>query len=75
MKCQHCLVNSLALGCDCLGEIYYFDVTVSDSRGGATSIPNAVCMHEEDFGILWKHVDSRTGQTEDAAPADWSCPG
>ena len=27
-------------------------------------IPNAICMHEEDFGILWKHVDWRTGETE-----------
>ena len=28
------------------------------------NIPNAVCLHEEDFGILWKHVDWRTGQAE-----------
>ena len=27
-------------------------------------IPNAICMHEEDYGILWKHVDWRTGETE-----------
>jgi primary-amine oxidase len=23
-----------------------------------------VCLHEEDFGILWKHTDWRTGQSE-----------
>ena len=58
------LTNSLTLGCDCLGEIYYFDAVLNDGRGGPFTIPNAVCMHEEDYGILWKHVDWRTGQTE-----------
>ncbi len=58
------LTNSLMLGCDCLGEIYYFDATLNDGRGGAFSIPNAVCMHEEDYGILWKHTDWRTGHVE-----------
>ena len=50
------LANSLTLGCDCLGQIYYFDAVVNDSRGAAVTIANAVCLHEEDFGILWKHV-------------------
>ncbi len=58
------MVNSLMLGCDCLGEIYYFDAVLNDSKGDVFEIPNAVCMHEEDFGILWKHVDWRSGQTE-----------
>ena len=58
------LTNSLTLGCDCLGEIHYFDADLNDGRGGAYSIPNAVCMHEEDCGILWKHTDWRTGQVE-----------
>ena len=58
------LANSLTLGCDCLGEIYYFDAVLNDSRGRVVKIPNAVCLHEEDFGILWKHVDWRTGETE-----------
>ena len=58
------LANSLTLGCDCLGEIRYFDATINDSRGRVMNIPNAICVHEEDFGILWKHVDWRTGQTE-----------
>ena len=30
----------------------------------ARAIPNAICLHEEDYGILWKHTDYRTGQTE-----------
>ena len=58
------LANSLALGCDCLGEIRYFDAVTNDTQGGVMEIPNAICMHEEDFGILWKHVDWRTGETE-----------
>ncbi|MCE2466290.1 MAG: primary-amine oxidase [Dehalococcoidia bacterium] len=58
------LTNSLTLGCDCLGEIYYFDATLNDGRGCAFTIPNAVCMHEEDYGILWKHTDWRTGKAE-----------
>ena len=51
--------NSLELGCDCLGLIRYFDAHLCDSRGEALTIKNAVCMHEEDFGILWKHTDRR----------------
>ena len=58
------LTNSLTLGCDCLGEIHYFDADLNDGKGGAFTIPNAVCMHEEDCGILWKHTDWRTGQVE-----------
>lgn len=56
--------NPLTLGCDCLGEIFYFDGTVNDSDGNAVTIPNAICMHEEDYGIAWKHTDFRTGEVE-----------
>jgi primary-amine oxidase len=58
------LANALQLGCDCLGEIRYFDAYVTNSRGEVVQMPNVICMHEEDFGILWKHVDWRTNQTE-----------
>jgi primary-amine oxidase len=53
------LANSLTNGCDCLGEIRYFDAVLTDSRGQVTVTENAVCLHEEDFGILWKHTDWR----------------
>ncbi|RZP14193.1 MAG: primary-amine oxidase [Chloroflexi bacterium] len=56
--------NSLELGCDCLGEIRYFDASLFDIRGDALVIKNAICMHEEDYGILWKHTDTRTGDVE-----------
>jgi primary-amine oxidase len=52
---------SLELGCDCLGEITYLDAVVHDSRGEPRTIPNAICIHEEDSGVGWKHVDERAG--------------
>ena len=55
--------NSLTLGCDCLGEIVYLDASVTEGDGTVRTIKNAICMHEEDFGILWKHVDV-DGHTE-----------
>ncbi|HEX6348656.1 MAG TPA: primary-amine oxidase [Candidatus Dormibacteraeota bacterium] len=58
------LANSLELGCDCLGEIRYFDGVVNDNDGNPLVLKNAICMHEEDYGILWKHMDFRTGATE-----------
>ncbi len=58
------LANSLELGCDCLGDVYYFDGFVNDSQGRAVRIPNAICMHEEDNGVLWKHTDYRSGRAE-----------
>jgi primary-amine oxidase len=55
------MTTSLALGCDCLGEISYLDAVVHDSRGEPRTIENAICVHEEDNGVLWKHVDERAG--------------
>jgi len=58
------LTNSLELGCDCLGEIAYLDGVVNDNDGRAVTLPNAICLHEEDHGIAWKHTDFRTGYVE-----------
>lgn len=58
------LANKLTLGCDCLGSIQYLDGWVSDIDGNPAKIDNAICIHEEDFGILWKHWDFRTDRTE-----------
>ena len=58
------MANSLALGCDCLGTIHYFDGHMCDSRGRVVTIKNAICLHEEDFGMLWKHTDWRTNDSE-----------
>ncbi|TDD87877.1 primary-amine oxidase [Saccharopolyspora karakumensis] len=56
--------NSLELGCDCLGEIHYFDAVVADDFGRPRTIRNGICMHEEDYGVLWKHTDLFTGSQE-----------
>jgi primary-amine oxidase len=56
--------NSLEVGCDCLGEIAYLDATVTDDTGQPRTIPNAICVHEEDFGILWKHTDIFNGSAQ-----------
>ncbi|MFM7425877.1 MAG: primary-amine oxidase, partial [Elainella sp.] len=58
------LANSLQLGCDCLGEIRYFDAVLTNSRGEVAITQNAVCLHEEDYGILWKHTDWRLEEVE-----------
>jgi primary-amine oxidase len=58
------MANSLTLGCDCLGEIFYFDVPFADEKGRPHTLHNGICMHEEDYGILWKHVDMLGGRTE-----------
>ena len=54
------LANSLELGCDCLGEIVYVDATVVDDFCNPLLIKNAICIHEEDYGVLWKHTDPWT---------------
>lgn len=51
--------NSLELGCDCLGLIHYFDANIVGDTGESVCITNAVCMHEEDAGMAWKHTDWR----------------
>ncbi|KAH9216417.1 putative copper amine oxidase [Leptodontidium sp. 2 PMI_412] len=53
--------NNLALGCDCLGVIKYFSFVISNSQGQPVEKPNAICMHEIDDGIGWKHTNGRTG--------------
>ncbi len=58
------LANALVNGCDCLGEIRYLDAVVNNGAGEPTTLPNAICLHEEDAGILWKHFDWRTGYSE-----------
>ena len=55
------MTKSLELGCDCLGEVTYLDATLCDSKGDPYDIPHAICLHEEDNAVLWKHVDPHTG--------------
>lgn len=52
--------NNLQLGCDCLGTIKYFDAYHNTPSGEPMKMPNVVCCHEQDDGILWKHTNFRT---------------
>ncbi|MDN5859984.1 MAG: primary-amine oxidase, partial [Pseudonocardia sp.] len=56
--------DSLELGCDCLGDIHYTDAVIADDLGNPKTIRNAICMHEEDYGVLWKHSDMFTESRE-----------
>lgn len=56
--------NSLKLGCDCLGVIHYFDAVLATEQGDPYTVEHAICLHEEDFGILWKHHDLHGGTDE-----------
>ncbi|KAL1993533.1 hypothetical protein VTN49DRAFT_2202 [Thermomyces lanuginosus] len=53
--------NNLQLGCDCLGHIKYFDGYHHTMSGEPVKMPNVICCHEIDDGILWKHTNYRTG--------------
>jgi primary-amine oxidase len=58
------MANELVLGCDCLGEIYYFDAVLADAACQPRTVTSAVCLHEEDYNVLWKHTDLFTGAAE-----------
>lgn len=53
------MTNSLTLGCDCKGAIHYMDAAFVNRAGDPQTIKNAICIHEEDDGILFKHTDFR----------------
>jgi primary-amine oxidase len=58
------MANELTEGCDCLGVMKYFDVEMNTMDGESETLDSAICMHEEDDGILWKHTDERKPHTE-----------
>ncbi|WP_431929993.1 primary-amine oxidase [Nonomuraea jabiensis] len=58
------VANSLTLGCDCLGEIVYLDAVIVNEDGVPATLRNAICVHEEDDGILWRHADMTAGTSE-----------
>ncbi len=58
------VTNSLELGCDCLGAIQYLDAVMNGRDGEVEVLKNAICIHEEDMGVLWKHWDFRLDRTE-----------
>ncbi|PLB35229.1 putative copper amine oxidase [Aspergillus candidus] len=56
------MANNLSIGCDCLGVIKYFDAMATGPDGRPQKLPNAICLHEQDGGIGWKHSNWRTGR-------------
>lgn len=56
--------DSLQPGRDCVGEVHCFDAVLADDDGAPREVRNAVCLHEEDHGVLWKHTDAFTGSAE-----------
>jgi len=58
------VANALKLGCDCRGHIHYFDGVFTVTSGEAVVVENAICLHEEDDGMLWKHTDYMTDEVE-----------
>ncbi|KAG7102729.1 Peroxisomal primary amine oxidase like protein [Verticillium longisporum] len=60
------MTNSLKLGCDCKGVIHYVDAIMTTSSGEPAVVKNAVCVHEEDNGLLYKHTDYRDGTVTSA---------
>ncbi|VUC26242.1 unnamed protein product [Clonostachys rosea] len=55
------MTNSLSLGCDCKGVIHYMDAIMATRSGAPAIIENAICIHEEDNGVGFKHTDYRDG--------------
>ncbi|KAG0676903.1 hypothetical protein C6P43_003733 [Kluyveromyces marxianus] len=55
--------NSLALGCHCLGVVKYLDTRRADADGNPVLIPSTICMHEQDYGLLFLHQNYRTGSS------------
>lgn len=60
------MTNSLKLGCDCKGAIRYLDAVMTTSDGAPAVVENAICIHEEDNGLLYKHTDYRDGSVVSA---------
>jgi primary-amine oxidase len=55
------MTNPLQLGCDCKGVIHYLDAIMATGSGEPAVVKNAICIHEEDNGLLFKHTDYRDG--------------
>lgn len=58
------LAKSLEEDCDCLGHMHYWDVAMNEMDGSVRELPHAICLHEEDYGLLWERTDWRTESSE-----------
>ncbi|KAF3228362.1 hypothetical protein TWF106_007394 [Orbilia oligospora] len=57
------MANNLKLGCDCLGTIAYLSFPIADDKGEPIVMENCICVHEQDAGIQFKHMNYRTGNS------------
>lgn len=59
---KSCFISTLANATDNeTGTIKYFDGWHNTASGLPLQLPNVMCLHEQDDGILWKHTNFRTG--------------
>ena len=51
--------------CDCApgAAASFLDAVLVDESGAPDVLRRAVCVHEADGGLLWKHLDWRTGES------------
>jgi primary-amine oxidase len=60
------MTHALQLGNECTGAIHFLDAVTATSKGEPFLIKNAVCIHEEDNGLLYKHTDTRDNSSVSA---------
>jgi len=64
IECRFLPPCQLLAAC-CGFTIWCFEhLCVMHNAGEPMIIKKAVCMHEEDYGTLWKHTEYRTGHSE-----------
>lgn len=44
----------------CRGTVHFLDIINSDMSGQPWTVTNAICIYEEDAGILWRKMDPLT---------------
>ena len=51
-------------GCDCRDGRHHLDVVLADDHGRPRVVPHAVCLREEDAGVLWGRTDFSPATSE-----------
>ena len=66
------LANPLTLGCDCLGQIYYFDAVLNDSFGGPVHIPTLCACTRKTSASFGSIPTGAPDRLRCAVPGAWS---
>ena len=64
VKCRFLPPCQLLAACRGFPTWYIEYLCVMHNAGEPMIIKKAVCMHEEDYGTLWKHTEYRSGHSE-----------